>query len=318
MASIWGGDSPSVAWGRNSWASNTVTISLTAPTNLTSSVGAIAPTEMQVGLTGISATSSVGSIVAAQIITVSLTAPSTMTSSVGSISLVSVQLTAPSQMTSQLGDFDNAGTLVGWGRNGWGEEPWGDSFNKLIQPEGISATASVGSIVPEIVVPLTAPTNSTSSVGSLTIAIENFIPLTAPSAATASVGSIVPAIGVPLTAPTNLTSSVGAITPADAVGITGLSATASVGSIEVTQTQLVILTAPSALSTSVGSVNIELVVPLTAPTNLTASVGAINPADVIGITGVEATVSVGGVSPLGYQDVDITGYTSYTDVNLVA
>ena len=30
MASIWGGDSPSVAWGDNSWQSNTVSISLTA------------------------------------------------------------------------------------------------------------------------------------------------------------------------------------------------------------------------------------------------------------------------------------------------
>ena len=36
-------------------------------------------------------------------------------------------------MTSQVGDFDNAGTLVGWGRNGWGEEPYGDWFNKLVQ-----------------------------------------------------------------------------------------------------------------------------------------------------------------------------------------
>ena len=32
MASVWGGDDPSVAWGYNSWESNTVTQSLTAPT----------------------------------------------------------------------------------------------------------------------------------------------------------------------------------------------------------------------------------------------------------------------------------------------
>ena len=29
MASIWGGDSPSVAWGENSWQSNVTTVSLT-------------------------------------------------------------------------------------------------------------------------------------------------------------------------------------------------------------------------------------------------------------------------------------------------
>ena len=38
MASIWGGDNPSVAWNENSWASNTLTVSLTG-LSTTSSVG---------------------------------------------------------------------------------------------------------------------------------------------------------------------------------------------------------------------------------------------------------------------------------------
>ena len=79
-----------------------------------------------------------------------LTAPSAVTASIGSLTtqeLLEVPLTAPSQMTSELGDFDNAGTLVGWGRNGWGEEPYGDSFNKLVQLNWtINATTSVGAI----------------------------------------------------------------------------------------------------------------------------------------------------------------------------
>ena len=41
MASIWGGDSPSVAWGQNTWQSNTVAQSLTAPSSLTSSIGSV-------------------------------------------------------------------------------------------------------------------------------------------------------------------------------------------------------------------------------------------------------------------------------------
>ena len=40
MASVWGGDSPSVAWGYNSWESNTVTQSLTGQ-SLTGSVGSL-------------------------------------------------------------------------------------------------------------------------------------------------------------------------------------------------------------------------------------------------------------------------------------
>ena len=44
--------------------------------------------------------------------------------------------------------------------------------------------------------------------------------------------------------------------------------------------------------------------------------GTITPADVIGLTGQEATSAVGNVAPLGYGDVDITGNTSYNDVDV--
>ena len=40
MASIWGGDDPSVAWNENAWASNTITVSLTG-LSTTSSVGTV-------------------------------------------------------------------------------------------------------------------------------------------------------------------------------------------------------------------------------------------------------------------------------------
>ena len=49
MASIWGGDSPSVAWNENSWASNTVTITLTG-VSATSSVGEVAAFQNKVGV----------------------------------------------------------------------------------------------------------------------------------------------------------------------------------------------------------------------------------------------------------------------------
>jgi len=312
MASVWGGDSPSVAWGQNAWASNTVTISLTG-VSATSSVGAITPPAMQVGLTGLGATSSVGTVVADQTISVPLTAPSGLTSSVGSISMAFVQLTAPSQLTSELGTFDNAGTLIGWGRNGWGEEGWGNSFNQVILLTGLSATASVGAITPADVVGLTG-VSSTASVGSISPA--DVMGLTGVSS-TASVGSIISQITTPLSAPSAVTASVGAITPADVVGLTGVSSTASVGSLEVTEKQIIFPTGMS-LTSSVGSITTGITVPLTAPTNATASVGAIVPADVVGVTGLEVTAYVGSVGPTAYQDIDITGYTSYTDVNHVA
>ena len=74
-------------------------------------------------------TAGIGSLTLDLTSVITLTAPSGLTSSLGTptLDLTSIAaLTAPSQMTSQVGDFDNAGTLVGWGRNGWGEEPYGD------------------------------------------------------------------------------------------------------------------------------------------------------------------------------------------------
>ena len=138
--SVWGGDDPSVAWNENAWASNTITQSLTAPSALTTSVGSLIGfneegwgrqewgnsawgVEYSVALSGLSATTSVGSVTAAQIITAELTAPSTLTASVGSPSLDLTSIIALSGIsaTASVGDFDNAGTLVGWGRNGWVE-----------------------------------------------------------------------------------------------------------------------------------------------------------------------------------------------------
>ena len=323
--------------------------SLTAPSASTSAVGAIEAENregwgrqewgnsgwgvdysVKIGTTGdapAGLTSALGSLLAEEFLDVPITAPSNQgVSAVGSITtneLLNVVITAPSQMTSELGDFDNAGTLVGWGRNGWGEEPYGDSFNKLVQLTGLSLTTSVGSLVVADVVGITAPSAATASVGAISPA--DVVGITAPSAATTSIGGLQAGIGVLVTAPSAATASVGAIAPADVVGITAPSAaTASVGSVDVTEAQIIIIgtdgvTTPAIVYASVGSINIEIGVPLTGVSS-TASVGAITPADVIGLTGVEATTEIGttGFGTIGYKDIDITGNTSYTDVNHAA
>ena len=330
--------------GSTSVGSLTVTtlkeVALTAPSESTSSVGSLKAAnfegwgrqtwgnsgwgvEYAVELSGLGLTSSVGSILARELKDVPLTAPSNQgATALGSITTTQLSiaaLTAPSQMTSQLGDFDNAGTLVGWGRNGWGEEPYGDSFNKLVQPAGLSATSSVGALLPADVVGITG-VSATASVGAISPA--DVVGITGVSA-TASVGAIVVGIGVPLTG-VSVTASVGAIDPADVMGLTGVSATVSLGTPEITETQLVKIgfdgvTTPAILNSSVGSILLEIGVPLTGVSS-TASVGSIFPEDVVGITGVEATAEIGttGFGTLAYKDIDITGITSYTDVTHVA
>ena len=308
--SVWGGDSPSVAWGENAWQFNAVEHLLTG-VQATSNVGTPEAyslsgwgrqqwgnsgwgVEYSVAPTGLSVTSSVGTVEAAAIIAVDITAPTGLTSSVGSIiaGVLSIAELTGVQAQTELGDFDNAGTLVGWGRNGWGEEPWGDSFNSLVQLAGVSSTSSVGSPALDLT-SVIVPTgqSATSSVGSL--GIEIGVPLTGVSATSAVGGIILSEVEIGLTG-LQTTSSVGNITVGVGVPLTGVSATSSVGSIV----------------PAIG-------VPLTG-VSATSAVGAIAPTPMtVGLTGVQATSSVNaaGLILKYYGKLDpktSTGYTTKT------
>ena len=228
---------------------------------------------------------------------------------------VDVTLTAPTQMTGEVGEFENAGTLVGWGRNGWGEEPYGDSSNNLVQPAGVSASVSVGSLTTvQMAVGLTAPSEATSGIGSITTQIT--VPITAPSEATVSVGSLAEEIVVPITAPSAATASVGGII-LDAIEI-GLVApsglTASVGSIGETIGQVL---SGQVATSSVGSIVPEIVVPISTAGVGTSAVGVISPDQItVGLSSLEATSSLGQLGIRAYVNVDIDGNTSYNNVDL--
>ena len=228
---------------------------------------------------------------------------------------VDVTLTAPTQMTGEVGEFENAGTLVGWGRNGWGEEPYGDSSNNLVQPAGVSASVSVGSLTTiQMAVGLTAPSEATTSVGSLNTEIT--VPITAPSEATVSVGSLAEEIVVPITAPSAATASVGGIIlDAVEIGLTAPSGlTASVGSIGETIGQVL---SGQVATSSVGSIVPEIVVPISTAGVGTSAVGAISPDQItVGLSSLEATSSVGQLGIRAYVNVDIDGNTSYNDIDV--
>jgi hypothetical protein len=322
-----------LAWNVNSWGSDELIISLTG-VSATSSVGEVTAfneegwgrqewgnsgwgVEYAVQPTGVSATSSVGTLTASQIITAELTGVSA-TSSVGSLTTDQLTIVTPTgvQSLTELGDFDNAGTLVGWGRNGWGEEPYGDSFNKLIQLSGLSATSSVGGLTLDLT-SVISPTgvSATSSVGSLGFVIDSTPVITGVSA-TSSVGSLSPADVEGLTG-VSATSSVGSLSPADAVGLTGLSTTSSVGEIEVVE-KLILTPTGQSVTSSVGSIIPEIGVPLTGVLS-TASTGTISPTEMaIGLTGLELEATVNGTGiafPGTYEKLTpktSTGYTTKT------
>ena len=280
-------------WGRQEWGNSGWGVDYAVqPTGLstTTSLGSIT-TEIVVPLTGVSATSSVGS-----------------TTFVG---LTFADLTGV-QATTELGDFDNAGTLVGWGRNGWGEEPYGDSFNKLVQPAGLSTTSSVGSLTatPEELIPITG-VSATSSVGSLTLDISCTLVPTGVSV-TSNVGSpLITQATVGLTG-LGMTSSVGGIIlDALTVELSGQQATSAVGLLQEQISQ--IPTGVSATS-SVGSLTVGIGVPLTG-VSATSATGSITPTPMtIGLTGQEVTASVNadGLILKYYGKLDPKTSTGYT------
>jgi len=243
--------------------------------------------------TGVSATSTVGSVTAFDTVTVIPTGQSA-TSSVGSITtgVLSIADLTGVQATSELGSFDNAGTLVGWGRNGWGEEPYGDSFNSLVQPAGVSATSSVGSITaaPETIVSLTG-LSSTSVVGSLGFVIS------------------------PVVIPTglSLTSNVGAVSITQAtVGLTGLEMTSAVGGIILDA--LVVELDGLSTTSSVGSLSEEI---SQIPTGVqaTSAVGVLVSEIGVPVTGLSATSAVGAPSFVFSQNITLTGQQATTELN---
>ena len=357
MANTW--NKSGTTWGYNSWQSDTVTQSLTGQ-SATSSIGSLEAAneegwgrqefgnsgwgvEYSVSLTAPSTlTSSVGSA-EVQLLQI-LTAPSGLTSSVGSIVTgIGIPLTGVGA-TSSVGSLTEVSTNAGWGRDTWGQEPWGDTDEPVITLTGLGLTSSIGSVsayneqgwgrdpwgyenwgesamtvivdvsssgVATASVGAIAPTEMsigltglglTSSLGTPGLVYGPVDLLTAPATLTSSVGSLSPddmAIGL---TGLSVTASVGAIAPADVMGLTGVSATASLGDLTITQTVIVSVTAPSTLTSSVGAIVPEIGVPLTG-LSATVSVGAITPADVMGLTGVSATASVGNPAPIAWGKI---------------
>ena len=243
--------------------------------------------------TGLSATSTIGSVTAFDTVTVIPTGVEAETD-LGSLTtgVLSIAALTGVQAQTELGTFDNAGTLVGWGRNGWGEEPWGDSFNSLVQPAGLSATSSLGSLaaIPETFQSLTG-VEAETDLGSLGF----------------SISSVVIPTGLPLT------SNVGtpSITQAT-VGLTGLGMTSTVGGIILDA--LVVELDGLSTTSSVGSVS-EQIIETPTGVSATSAVGALVSEIGVPVTGLSTTSAVGALSFVFSIDITLTGQQATTELN---
>ncbi len=289
MASVWGGDSPSVAWGYNSWQSNTVTQSLTAPTAITASLGDLAYAQSEEGW-----------------------GRDTWGSNQWGEDAIDVTLSGLS-ITSHLGPD-------GWGINSFGNGQWGGEFTfkpeSIIVPTGVSTSSfSVGS--PTVTFDMIFGISGLDAIGSGlgTLSVNSGADHSqglGSLAVTASVGSLSHTMtyelsGVSSTFSLNADGIV--VAPIELIDITGVSTTASVGSISPT----------------------EMAVGLTG-VSTTGSVGSISPTDMtMGLTGVSTIASVadmttasgGGIiayanidtgSNISYSNISTGSNTSYSDV----
>ena len=182
----------------------------------------------------------------------------------------------------------------GWGSDAWGVENWGES-GFLLTVTGVSSTFSLGA--PDIV---RFPGWGTLDWG------EN------------SWGDVEGATEKP--SGLSITASVGTITPADVVGLTGVSATASIGSVSETRTSTQIPTgqaATFALGTGFSINNGADHAQGLAGQAVTTSVGSLNHKMTYTITGVSSTFSIGTPVITSVELIDVTGVSATFSIGSV-
>jgi len=195
----------------------------------------------------------------------------------------------------------------GWGINSFGNGQWGDPFAfnpaSIIVPTGQTLSAEVGAIAPAFDMVFAISSPGAIGVGQGNLNVGNGADFTQ------GLASLV------------VEGKVGSIAPADVQGLTGQTITAVVNAAGTSTGDLIVFTLASVtMSAEVGSIAPADVVGLTG-LNFAADEGAISPTNMtVGLTGQEFTASLNtiGLGTIGYVDVDITGNTSYTDVNHAA
>ena len=234
-----------------------------------------------------------------------------------------------------------SGSDEGWGADAWGDNNWGENAIN-VSIDGLSMSAALG---PEgwgvnsfgngqwgdpfvfdvaSIIGITGQTLS-ADVGDLTISrIDMVFSISAPGAIGTGIGTLGINNGSDHTqglASLTVGSAVGSISPADVQGLTGQVIKSEVNADGVNTGDTTAFTLASVtMSAEVGSISPADVVGLTGVT-FAADEGAISPTNMtVGLTGQDITVNLNtvGFGTIGYQDVDITGNTSYTDVNHAA
>ena len=246
-------------------------------------------------------------------------------------------------ITSELGELPYAQSEEGWGRDEWSIGNWGQNTT-TVSIEGLSMSAHLGpegwginsfgngqwggefTFKPESII---VPNGQTlaADLGSATIGrLDMIFNISAPGTIGTGLGTLNINNGSDHTqglASLTTSAEIGSlvVTPTEFIDLTGLEfALPNPADLTPTSVELINLTGVS-LSADIGSTTTDdMRVGLTGVTSA-ADVGAISPTNMtVGLTGQAITVNLNtvGLGTIGYEDVDITGNTSYTNVNHAA
>ena len=244
-------------------------------------------------------------------------------------------------ITGSLGTLAYAQSEEGWGRDEWGIGNWGENTTTVIL-DGLEMTGRFGPdgwglskwgeevewggalTLTTVQETIAAPTGieATLSLGTLTINYDFLLDLT--GLGPAQMGGGLGVLNINDGADHSqgvgsllATASLGTPGHEMAYDLTGIEATLSLGTVDANDTQLINPTGIQANFYALGSLTIDDMSVGLDGLSSTGSLGSLTITDMqIGLSGFEMSGSLGsgGVSPLHYKDVDITGNTSYTYV----
>ena len=244
-------------------------------------------------------------------------------------------------ITASLGTLPYAQSESGWGRDEWGIGNWGQNTTTVVLTDSFAITAAQGPSAwgqapwnemigwggdlrcetTQLSVEALTGIEATASLGTATISrLDMIFDITGPAAMGAGIGT--PNINDGADHSQGLASflNTGSLgTPVIELGHTlaSLEATMSLGTIAVTNEEIVYPTGIS-MTAALGSLaTIDDMMVGVSGLSITGSIGTFTITDMqVGLSGLEMSGSLGsgGVSPLHYKDVDITGNTSYTYV----
>ena len=243
-------------------------------------------------------------------------------------------------ITGTLGTLAYAQSEEGWGRDEWGTGNWGENTTTVALTDSFEITAGLGpsgwGIAPweeevswggdltlqttQLSIAALTGIEATLSLGTPTISrLDMIFDITGPAAMSAGIGTLSINNGADHSqglASLLITGSLGSVGHEMAYDLTGIEATLSLGTLTITSVELINITGIQATG-SLGSTTVTDMAIGVSGLSITGSVGSLTITDMtVGLSGLEMTTSLGsgGVSPLYYKDVDITGNTSYTYV----